>query len=221
MSASKVALPYPIHVGNGLPVRRNGTTESRGSAKVAAHEKRASGRPPECNARSYAAAPNDRMSTRIAPGTPFCECKASRPWATSRQPCSSYPLPARWYKVRLNPDTQYGVAFSSTAAAAKSNGKRGMLALYPGRPSGTGTRGCKPASWVTFTRKPLYSNAYVNALRTWTSTKKVLGTVMASGAAMKLIFWLHPKNDTSYAGRFFAIRNVGDLGVPSGFITSH
>src|SRR5881397_467539 len=154
MSASKVALPYPIHVGNGLPVRRNGTTESRGSAKVAAHEKRASGRPPECNARSYAAAPNDRTSTRIAPGTPFCECKASRPWATNRQPCSSYSLPARWYKVRLNPDTQYGVAFSSTAAAAKSNGKRGMLALYPGRPSGTGPRGCRPASWVTFTRKP-------------------------------------------------------------------
>src|SRR5437899_13020098 len=109
MSASNVALPYQIHVGNGLPVRRNGTTESRGSAKVAVQEKRASGRPPECNAPSYAAASNDRTSTRIAPGEPFCECNASRPWAISRQPCSSYPLPARWYKVRLNPDTQYGV----------------------------------------------------------------------------------------------------------------
>src|SRR2546425_13333226 len=153
MSESNVAWPYPIHVANGLAVLRNGTTESRGSAKVAAQEKRASGRPPERNDASYAAASNDRTSTRIAPGEPFCECNASRPWAISRQPCSSYPLPARWYKVRLNPETQYGVAFSSTAAAAKSNGKRGMLALYPGRPSGTGPRGCRPASWDTFTRK--------------------------------------------------------------------
>src|SRR5881409_2048778 len=35
------------------------------------------------------------------------------------------------------------------------------------------------------------------------------------------MFWLYPKNDTSNSGRSFAIRNVGDLGVPSGFITSH
>src|SRR5207249_3246517 len=71
MRASRVALVYPIHVGNGLPVRRNGPTELSGSAKRGAQDRRAIGRPPERNARSYAAAPNDRTSTRIAPGDPF------------------------------------------------------------------------------------------------------------------------------------------------------
>src|SRR5207249_3948049 len=34
-------------------------------------------------------------------------------------------------------------------------------------------------------------------------------------------FWLYPKNETANSGRSFAIRKVGDFGVPSAFITSH
>src|SRR2546428_12396298 len=55
----------------------------------------------------------------------------------------------------------------------------------------------------------------------WTSAKKVAGTIIGSGVAVKLILRLYPKNDTSNAGRSFAIRKVGDFGVPSAFITSH